>query len=167
MPIFAPKNLVACEVSSATLGSLLGISARRIQQLHTEGIIPRGKEGFKLLDGVRGYVKWRDDQRDKSATYPAERARLVSARAREVELKNAVSEHSLIDIAEALAAMDEVIGCYRMELGGLPARLSRDVDTRAQITAEIDAILDRVTNRFSQRALELKTGGTIVVQGDE
>jgi hypothetical protein len=82
-------------------------------------------------------------------------------------MSNKHAAHALIETEEALAAVDEIVGSYRTELAGLPARLTRDLDRRDAITKEIDRLLGRVSALFAKRAAELRADGALSIPADE
>jgi phage terminase Nu1 subunit (DNA packaging protein) len=162
MPIFAPKNLAEYETSSPVLAALLGLSARRIQQLAAEGVLPRGKNGFKLAASLKAYVQWLKDAHERTPASDAKEAVLLE-RARSLRLQNDEREHRLVDTEECIAVLDEIVGTYRTELDGLPARLTRDLEDREQIAKIVDALSHRVCDKFEQRTAELRANGSIAV----
>jgi hypothetical protein len=70
---------------------------------------------------VQGYIRFRNDS-DRRAQKSAADSRVRDARAREIELRNAVREGRLIEIDETMAIVEEMIGLFRAETAGLPAR---------------------------------------------
>jgi hypothetical protein len=82
-------------------------------------------------------------------------------------MSNKLTAHALLETEEALAAVDEIVGSYRTELAGLPARLTRDLDRRDEIAKEIDGLLARVSVLFAKRAAELRADGSLSLPADE
>jgi hypothetical protein len=54
--------------------------------------------------------------------------------------------------------MAELAGMVRSELAGLPARLTRIIDERQKIEAEIDGVLTRLAERAAHKAEGLEAG---------
>ena len=166
MPKISAKEIAAHEVTGTALSAVLGLSLRRVQQLAADGTIPRNGDLFRLGDAVQAYVKWIKASQERSKPSEA-RERLLLARAEQIEMANRERAHALIDTEEALAAVDQVCGAFRTELGGLPARLTRDLDRRDEITKEIDGLLGRVSTLFTKRAAELRADGALSVPAEE
>jgi phage terminase Nu1 subunit (DNA packaging protein) len=155
------KKRVVSRINGAKLGEHLDMTGRRARQLAEEGVLRRGPDGlFDQTEARVTYIRWlRNGERLVSRSAAA--SRLQNARAREVELRTARDEHRLIDTDEAIACCDEIVGTYKSELAGLPARLTRDVDLRRKVETEIDDICRRVAERFAQRASDLRARGEI------
>ena len=166
MPKISAKEIAASEITGTALAAVFGLSLRRVQQLAADGTIPRDGDLFRLGEAVQAYVKWIKASQERSKPSEA-RERLLLARATQIEMANRERSHALIDTEEALAAVDEVVGAYRTELGGLPARLTRDLDRRDEITKEIDGLLGRVSTLFTKRAAELRADGALSVPVEE
>jgi hypothetical protein len=127
------------------------VSAERVRQLTKEGWIEKqGKDQFYLVDVVQGYIRFRNDS-DRRAQKSAADSRVRDARAREIELRNAVREGRLIEIDEAMAAVEQMIGLFRAETAGLPARVTRDLHFRKTIETAVNDILERVADIAAER----------------
>jgi len=75
---------------------------------------------------------------DRRAQKSAADSRVRDARAREIEVRNAVR---LIEIDEAMAIIEEMIGLFRAETAGLPARVTRDLQFRKTIEIAVNDLL--------------------------
>ncbi|MEZ2143243.1 hypothetical protein AAE026_13175 [Bradyrhizobium sp. DN5] len=128
------------------------VSPERVRQLSKEGWIEKqGRDQFLLLvDVVQGYIRFRNDS-DRRAQKSAADSRVRDARAREIELRNAVREDRLIEIDEAMAIVEEMIGLFRAETAGLPARVTRDLQFRKTIETAVNDILERVADIAAER----------------
>ncbi|KYK44678.1 hypothetical protein A1D31_36495 [Bradyrhizobium liaoningense] len=127
------------------------VSAERVRQLSKEGWIEKqGKDQFYLVDVVQGYIRYRNDA-DRRAQKSAADSRVRDARAREIELRNAVREGRLIEIEEAMAIVEQITGLFRAETAGLPARVTRDLQFRKTIETALNDILERVADIASER----------------
>ncbi|KRQ99268.1 hypothetical protein CP49_11770 [Bradyrhizobium valentinum] len=128
------------------------ISAERVRQLAKEGWIEKaGKDQFYLVDVVQGYIRFRNDS-ERRATKSASASRVSDARAREVELRIAERERRLVELSEMIALSDQLVGMFRAELSGLPARVTRDLQIRRTIETAINDILDRIADAAVSRA---------------
>jgi phage terminase Nu1 subunit (DNA packaging protein) len=148
-------------VTASALGRHLDLSRQRVVQLSDEGVIERRADDRFDQDAARvAYLRWLRSEDRRGAKTEAD-GRLRDARAREVELRIAEREHRLIDMVEHESVLVEVIGIVTTALDGLPARVTRDLNLRAVIEAEINATLNRASDRAEARARELKATGTV------
>jgi hypothetical protein len=146
-------------ISLAEGFGLLGVSQVHFLKLVERGYIERASRGRHATKSVvQGYVRSLKEDK-KGATRTAAENRVRDARAREIELRNAEREHQLIDLDEALGLVDEIIGAYRAEISGLPARFTRDRVLRAKLERETDEAQERVHARFVEAAASLRSGG--------
>jgi phage terminase Nu1 subunit (DNA packaging protein) len=130
----------------------------RVRQLAKAGWIaqegkPRDRR-YRLYDVVQGYIRFRDDE-DRRTTKVAAHSRITDARSREVELKNAQREGRLIDLDEVLAAIESIVAMFRLQLSGLPARVTRDLQLRRTIETAIHDILDHIADLAAESAQAL------------
>lgn len=148
----APRGAL---MTAEMAGRLLMKSGERIRQLVREGWIPKHGTGantrYALVDVVQGYIRFRDDV-EKRATKTAAATRISDARAREIELRTAIREGHLIDLDEAIEAVEELMGLLRSELSGLPARCTRDLQVRRTIETARNDILERIADLAAEKA---------------
>ncbi|WP_166304277.1 hypothetical protein [Bradyrhizobium sp. 2S1] len=138
-------------ITSALAARLLMVSPERVRQLAKEGWIEKqGRDQFYLVDVVQGYIRFRNDS-DRRAQKTAADSRVREARAREIELRNAVREARLIETDEAMAIVEDMIGLFRAETAGLPARVTRDLQFRKTIETAVNDILERVADIAAER----------------
>jgi hypothetical protein len=138
-------------ITSALAARLLMVSPERIRQLSKEGWIEKqGRDQFYLVDVVQGYIRFRNDS-DRRAQKTAADSRVRDARAREIELRNAVREGRLIEIDEAMSIVETMIGIFRAETSGLAARTTRDLQFRKTIDTAVNDILERIADVASER----------------
>ena len=122
------------ELDAAAAAKLLDVSTRRLQQLAKDGwIAPSGRNRYPLVSVVQGYAAYLRDQIGKAARGSDAEARLRNARAREVELRTARLDGTVIDLDEALSATSEMPGLFIACLEGLPARITRDARERTRL----------------------------------
>lgn len=135
-------------MTTAQVAELFEITAERVRQLVKSGHIEkRAKDQVPLVSAVRGYIRFlKDDERRSSKSAAA--SRVQDARAREIELKTAEREGSLMDVEEVRAVVAEWGGVIRTGLNSIPARLSRDMTFRRKIETEIDDVFRQATERF-------------------
>jgi phage terminase Nu1 subunit (DNA packaging protein) len=78
----------------AVISKLLDLTPRRVQQLASEGVIPRAEKGrYELVPAVRGYIRYLRDRAIGAGVLPedaarASRARLIKAQAEAQEMEN-------------------------------------------------------------------------------
>ena len=147
-------------LNAEVAGRLIMKSAERIRQLSKEGWIERHGTGqharYALVDVVQGYIRFRDDV-ERRQSKGASATRIADARAREIELRTAIREGHLIDLDEALEAVEELVGMLRTELSGLPARCTRDLQVRRTIETVRNGILDRIADLAAKKAADMAT----------
>ena len=161
MADLSAKSLKQLEVGSEIVGQILGLTGRRVRQLTEDGVIAKNGRGkYPVLASIKAYIGWLKAAQERVPASDAKEAVLFE-RARSLRLQNDEREHRLVDTEECIAVLDEIVGTYRTELDGLPARLTRDLDDRKQIASVVDAISNRVCDKFEQRAAELRANGTI------
>lgn len=146
-------------VDAETAAKLLMMTPHRIRQLVSEGWIPKAaRNAYPLVGLVQGYIRFLKDEQRRANKVQAE-SRVRDARAREIELRIAEREGRLIETAEALTTLDEILGQIRSDLSGAPARITRDLSLRGQIEVELDRVLDRAADHLQQKASALRAGG--------
>lgn len=139
-------------ITSGLAARLLMVSPERVRQLSKEGWIEKqGRDQFYLVDVVQGYIRFRNDS-ERRATKSAAANRVSDARAREVELRIAERERRLVELSEMIALADKLVGMFRAELSGLPARVTRDLQIRRTIETAINDILDRIADAATASA---------------
>lgn len=159
---------LAGEIWMDEAARLLMVTATRVAQLQRTGDIPKGRlKGVVPLVGcVQGYINFIKREKRYGSRSVAE-DRIREARAREIELRNAQRDHILIELDEAIAVADEIVGLFRSELIGLPARLTRDRTLRTRLDNELTATLNRVADRLQERAGDLRSTGSAPSGADE
>lgn len=135
-------------ISTAQAAALLELTSERVRQLVKSGHIEkRAKDQVPLVSAVRGYIHFLKDEERRSSK-SASASRVQDARAREIELKTAEREGSLMDVEEVRAVVAQWAGVIRTGLNSIPARLSRDMTFRRKIETEIDDVFRQATESF-------------------
>lgn len=141
-----------------TLAQLIGVTPRQIQIVAKEGYYEAERRGqWPLVASVRGYVRYLHDQ-VAGARKNTHENRLRDARAKEVEVRTARLDRTVIDLSEAHDVYDEIAGAYLASLEGLPARLTRNVRERERIQRVVDAERQRLSVHFAEARGYLATG---------
>ncbi|KTS30844.1 hypothetical protein NS228_06300 [Methylobacterium indicum] len=156
-------------VPTTTLATLCGISPRRVQQLQQEGVFASETHGqWNALVCVPAFITHRvaQEHANTAARTGGAAERHQSAKAKQVEMRTAREEHRLIETAEALAVVDEIVATAKTAFAGLPPRVTRDLALRETIEGEIANIFDRLGAQFARRASELRAGGEAAAPPD-
>ena len=146
------------EVSTTELASILGVTARRVQQMAQDGTIIAVKRGsFNLAESVQRYIAFLSSkdkdisQQDKAKQDAELRIKTAKAIISELEAEELQGEmHRSEDVA---AMTEDLIYAIRGMIVSLPGRLAVDV-AAAQTPAEISEIIRKevykVMNELSQ-----------------
>lgn len=144
---------------------LLMIGAERVRQLIKAGYIPRERPGFvSLVGAVQGYIKFRDDA-ERRSTKTAADSEVRRERAREIKMRNDERERKLIPIEDATAALDFLVGTVRESTNSIPARVTRDLELRRKIEAEVNAAQESIAKALSASADVVAKGGELPFSG--
>jgi hypothetical protein len=145
-------------VSLSELARHLLLTREEVRRLIAERLIERRKDGGFDLDAARqSYIRFLRDRR--SSRSEAEAA-LQRAKALEIELRVGERAHQLIELDEAFAALDDIVGGIVSELSGLPAAASRDLAVRRHLEGLIHGIRQRAADRLGKQAESLRSTGT-------
>lgn len=103
----------APKVSADTLGHLFNLSARRVQQLAKEGVIPKPvkRDEYLLAESVRGYTKWLQDRVQHRDTANVSRD-LREEQLRKIKTENDLADGLLIsidDVQQSVALMGNAL----------------------------------------------------------
>lgn len=147
------------EVSTADLAEILGVSARRVQQLGGARVFRKLSHGEWLLpECVQAYiehkVKSETARQDRSDLKGADR--LKDIKTRREELKLAREERELVPLIDAIFAMDRVAGEVALQVNNVPARFTRDLDERERLQVQIDDALQSVADRIAECGAALR-----------
>ena len=150
-------------VSSAQLGSVLGVTERRVQQLEAESIFQNVGKGrskrYHLADAIQAVLaKSEADARRAAQDASTSRELFESERARKLKLENDTREALLIETPDAIAAIDRIFGEVRTALSGVAPRFTEDIAERRRLDDVIDAILTDLAARLDQAGADLQEG---------
>lgn len=149
-------NVITLDMASR----LLEIGPERIRQLMREGYIPRDKPGrVSLVGAVQGYHRFLKDLLSKQTKTSAD-SEVRKERAREIKLRNDIRERALIPTDEAVAAYDELIAAVREAMNSIPARVTRDIQLRRKIEAEVHAAQESIIKALGVAEDAARTGKT-------
>ncbi len=126
-------------VPIASLAGLFGVTDRQARNLlEMSKVKSHGRGQWPLSEAVRAVLAQARESREPDQLSAA-RARAIRAKARQTEIALARQERELIPVDEVLSAFDTVLGGVVSALNGLPARVTRDMEIRRKIEAEIHA----------------------------
>lgn len=156
----------AAGASQSQIAAHLDISQPRVAQFVGEGVFKTLPSRKLDLDACRlAYIRWLRDETRRS-TQSAAAARVQDARAKAIELRNARDEGKLWDAEETSAAISDVLGTFRHELGGVAAASTRDLTIREAINQHFDDAIDRCRARFERVELALSEGRDPLEDGE-
>ena len=139
-------------VDAETVAQVLGLSARRVQQLVKNGVIPRAKRGsYNLPDVVKSWCAWLVSGK-ASGDLASERRKLTAAQARIKTVEAQKAEQNVISIEDAIFAVSRVTQALVTRLEGLPGRLSSSLVGRA--AGEIHVMLRNEIRQIRQSAYD-------------
>lgn len=152
-------DLAGFVISTQQAGVLLQLTQPRLSQLETAGWIARvGPGRWRLLDLVQGYIKsLKDDTKRSSQT--ATLSRVQEAPAKEIEQRTAREAGQTVDMSDALAFVDDIVGPLMADMDGFSARVTRDMPMRRKIEGELNDLRTRHADRLDKAADILQTGG--------
>jgi phage terminase Nu1 subunit (DNA packaging protein) len=138
---------MAASISLEQIAKLLDLTPRRVQQLSSEGIIPKSDRGrYELVPAVRGYVRYLREralgQDLGGEQMAANKAKLTGTRAQIEEMKRARMAGEMVPREQIARAWAEVCMAVRSHLLGIPARLAARIGM-AKNAVEVQQILRR------------------------
>jgi len=134
-----------------------------IRQLQRDGVLPKGSRGeIPFLAGISALIQFLRAEERRSSKSAAD-TRVRDARARVYELQAAERERRLIEFSEALEFVDRIVGMFRAELSGLPARVTRDLTLRRTIEQALNELLDRLAGIVAEMERPSATGDATAV----
>lgn len=111
--------------SVETIAKLLDMTTRRVQQLATEGVVPKPeKKGqYEIVPCVVGYIRHlRGMLNGEAGDLMAEKMRLTRAQADKTEIETARIKGELVSLADAERGWSALVGAFRAKLLSLPPR---------------------------------------------
>lgn len=138
-----------------TIAKLLMISERRVQQLTSEGVIPKAERGrYELAPAVQGYIKFLQDRTVGAATsggnidYHVEKARLTKAQADTAEIELAKARAEVVSVRLIERNISNLFAEIRTNIRTIPDRvvssligMTDERDFKKILGREIDLVL--------------------------
>ena len=129
------------------------------------GYVARPRPGrTTIVSAVQGYIRFLKDE-DRKTSKTAADTRVRDARAAEIEMRVAIQKRQMIPIEDATALVDILVGKVREEITGLPARVTRDVDLRRKIEAEVNGSQVRLSEAVTALLEFARKGGELPYAG--
>ena len=137
------------------VAGLLQVSTAWIRRLTNEGVLANTNGRYRLIDTVQAYLRYQKDENRRTGK-AAVQNRVIEARAREIELRTAQRERSLIEIDDVLGTLDEMVGMFLTGLSELPAACGgRDLTARRTIEAATRDLRQRIADKAKAKCKEL------------
>lgn len=155
----AKAPVAPATITLEELSALCGVTKPFLLQLEDRGYYSRIKKGVWPRDEtIKGFIRYLREERTNETKSAAEN-RVRDARAREIEMRNAIRSKELCVTSEAIAAMQDVVGILRADLEGLAARVTRDLVTRRTIDSALHDIFNSASSRLRLQADSLSGSG--------
>lgn len=146
-------------LAGRVIAGLLELTERRLQQLVSEGWIPRGQRGqYSLRDSVRGYIRYLK-QHSREQQRGTEAARLSRAQAIKVEMENYRRMGELQPTSQIEDLMQGLIVMMKSAHEGLPGRLASELAGISEpprvyqrLQTELRAILNQCADYLEKRS---------------
>lgn len=152
------KSSLPEEVTIDDFAKLIGVTPRTIRNYVAEGTVTSGVRGKVLLNpSIRNLIDAARVARPDSALDRA-RARALDARTKTAEQRLAREDRQLISMDEALAAIEETTAVFVVGIESLPARLTRNMNIRAELEDMVFKVREEVAEKIGKRADDLQKG---------
>lgn len=142
--------------STTELAEVLGLTARRVQQLAKEGILqPEGRGKFRLDNAVQSYIKFLGHSPAATASgekidLKVERAKLTKAKRElaEIELSTARAEvHHSEDVRRVMGGM---LGAFRSRILAIPTKLAPRLVAQTDLAVIQDIVKKQLYEALSE-----------------
>ena len=163
------EGLAPIMVTAEQLAGVIMVSKNYIVDLKERGVIrtsgrkPKGSAPkpaalYDLVDSVQGMILHIRGMKQIAEPDTA----MKNAKTREVQIRTAERERTLIPLEEAVVLGDSVVSTLRTLLAGLPNRLTRDLALRKTIEKGIDEVLTQAADEYQAKADKLNSGDSLV-----
>lgn len=155
-----PSSVAPVIVSTAQLGAILGMSARRVQQLREEGMPRAGHGKWDLMVAIPWYLEHIERQakpRDKSTEEA--RRRYEQARAGIFEHKEAETKGRALTQVEHKAIVSELCADIASTIESFPVREYSQPHERAQAFRICHTLRERLGESVSRAGLVRRKRG--------
>lgn len=146
------------ELPAAEMAELLSITPRRLQALAARGTLPKiDRNSYPTFATAHAYGEHLVATVRTRAGSPAA-DRLRDARRMEIERRMQREDRGLIQLDEAVEALQEFTEEMLRSVDSLPALIARNRQERRQVAPIVAAERDRLAKGFAQIADKLRTG---------
>jgi hypothetical protein len=140
-------------LNTEQLSALLQVDRSWVRRLSHEGVLHKVDGRFRLIDAVQAYLRHVKDEQRRTGK-AAMTNRVLEARAKDIELRTRLREKSLIEIDDAVGALDDIMGVMLTELSEMPAR-TRDLNVRRIIAQAVYDARQKIADRCRAKIAEL------------
>lgn len=154
--LLASGAIAEIELSRTDMAAVIGVTARRLDQLAKEGKLHKLPNGcFNLIETVQAWIRWeREKSRgDMPATLAEAKIRLAAAQTEKLELEIGVLTGELHPAASVEAVWSDMIGAFKARIMSIPTKLAPLLVGRRNPN-EIQSILKGATNEALQELSE-------------
>lgn len=144
-------DLDTMTLPAAAMANMLGLTPRRLQQLVGDGHVPASDRGqYAVTVTAQAYFRFLQGDARRT-TRSAANSRVSDLRAEEIEARNDRRAAAMLKEArqEALDMVDLFGGALKADIYGIPARVTKDLQLRRRIEAEIDGAFAAVAHRIA------------------
>lgn len=133
------------------LGTIWGITGRRVQQMVTEGIIPRPAEKgkYNLIDCTRAYISFLQRGTEGDAL-TAHRTRLARSKADIAEMERAQMAGEMVPVAQFVEVLAQVFSTIRTRLIAIPAKIAARIRMAASAVEAMQIMRDEITEALGE-----------------
>lgn len=139
------------------VAKFLNITPRRVQQLASEGVIPKGQRGhYHLVGAIRGYIKFLQERAEGRSAEGGElydeRTRLARLQSDELEMKLLERRGQLVNVEQFERAVGYAVVATRAELLARDDKLKAEIDALYGIDLDLSILNDHTRSALSQLA---------------
>lgn len=154
--LLASGAIAEIELSRTDMAAVIGVTARRLDQLAKEGRLHKLPNGcFNLVETVQAWIRWEHEKAkgDGPKTLEEAKIRLTTAQAEKTELEVGALLGELHPAASVEAVWSDMIGAFKARIMSIPTKLAPLLAGRKNPN-EIQSILKGATNEALQELSE-------------
>jgi hypothetical protein len=153
------KRIEKCTVTATQLAEHLDLTRQRIGVLaDVEQVFERLPDGRFDADRCRvQYIRHLRSERARSPRHAAD-AEHVKAKTRDLQLRIAQRERTLIQVEDALEVVDTLCGMFLTGLSALPSRASRDPKVRREVETACRELQQQISAKAREHTSEVRKG---------
>ena len=163
-------------VDVGTLARLFNLTAVRVQQLATDGVVIKAARGrYELWPSIRNYVKYLQERKvnqwagEQGGDYEGHRSRLTKARADMAEVQASLLKGSVHEASAVEAVWSDMIGNARTKLLAMPSKLAPRLhgqESLATIKTELEGAVTEALNELAAYEPSLVTEKYVATHRD-